>query len=86
MQWALPICMGAMHNRGWYHFAPQTTFSRGGANQERRPAMARTEKNRGIFRNAYDRLIEARTRQARALVEYHARQLDHEILGRGSHK
>lgn len=48
--------------------------------------MARTEKNRGIFRNAYDRLIEARTRQARALVEYHARQLDHEILGRGSHK
>lgn len=38
---------------------------------ERNMDMASNEKSRGFFRAALDRLIEARTRQARAAVQSH---------------
>jgi hypothetical protein len=34
--------------------------------------MARNEKNSGFFRNAFERMVEARMRQANAFVAAHA--------------
>lgn len=40
--------------------------------------MSRNTTNKGFFRKAFDRLIEARARQANAYVAEHAQWLDHE--------